>query len=958
MAAAAAPPPDLAALQELERRQLTGDPSITPEIGAQIKAKMAAYRQQGLAKPLVNPAVDAMKVSDFGTLLDTIDKADSHVGMTTAGFGGSLFQGIPGSSARDLQSTITSLKANLAFDKLQAMRAASPTGGAIGQVSDTEEKMLSSSVAALDQSQSQDQLKENLANVRKHYTAYIKSLGLDVSKDPKTGSNIVAPLAAAQPVANGGGNDTPGGGKPPPLDPEGVGNIGFADHAHMEANSLPEGAQDFQRQLTDKINSGELKTADDVVAFGRASKLNEGRGFDVNKDQAQAYFDYVKKGGKSGADVQTPQFKTFDISADRGKGGVAESGKAFLRGIPNVVGMDDELAAVGDTFQGGSLRDNLARERAIRDYDEEHHWLARDAGTLATAFAIPTGAPGVARAAGVEALRGGEGMVAARAAARQAFAQRSAVEGAGLAGAYGVGSSDGNIGDRLVSGGLDAATGAATAYGLTRVGGKLGIGGKGPPPNTVGPSNGRDVAAAADHLNIPVMPADVGGATTGRLTAGAAQSPFGASVIAKAADATVDASRAARNDIAANVGTVSDAEGAGEAVQRGADAMRKGSGLRGGRLYDKAETLAGGAKVQAPTAVAALDKHITDLSEMGNTNAPALKVLNGLKSDLVDAAGRPRQLSIQALRQLRTNTRDRIMQEGLRGSDLERRVGEILDGVGSDIAGGLTAAGKPDAAAAYKVADAFWKDRVDQIDNVLAPIIGKKGDKGATATFEAVERLAGPRGDPKRLARLMAAMPDDEANSVRATIISRLGQAVANKQNAEGDVFSPDTFLTNWNKLSNRSRAVLFDPKTRAALDDLAKVTGGTKAAQKYAGFSNTGAINAVNKTSTGLTVAAGALLTGHPLIAAAAASPAIGQYITAKMMTSPLMVRWLTRAPANTAAMRDHISKLAGIAARNPQMAGEIGSLEKALLSAVNDNIPATGRVAASPDKGPDREQ
>lgn len=41
------------ALQELERRMMTGDPSITPEIGAKVKAKLDAYRRQGVVKPLL-----------------------------------------------------------------------------------------------------------------------------------------------------------------------------------------------------------------------------------------------------------------------------------------------------------------------------------------------------------------------------------------------------------------------------------------------------------------------------------------------------------------------------------------------------------------------------------------------------------------------------------------------------------------------------------------------------------------------------------------------------------------------------------------------------------------------------------------------------------------------------------------------------------------------------------------
>ena len=48
-------PKETDALLELERRGLTGDPSITPEIKAKVKAKLDAYRQQGLLKPFGKP---------------------------------------------------------------------------------------------------------------------------------------------------------------------------------------------------------------------------------------------------------------------------------------------------------------------------------------------------------------------------------------------------------------------------------------------------------------------------------------------------------------------------------------------------------------------------------------------------------------------------------------------------------------------------------------------------------------------------------------------------------------------------------------------------------------------------------------------------------------------------------------------------------------------------------------
>ena len=79
----------------------------------------------------------------------------------TTGFG-SVLAGIPGTDANNLSSLLETIKANIGFDKLQAMREASPTGGALGQVAIQELVALQASLGALQQSQTQDQFISNL----------------------------------------------------------------------------------------------------------------------------------------------------------------------------------------------------------------------------------------------------------------------------------------------------------------------------------------------------------------------------------------------------------------------------------------------------------------------------------------------------------------------------------------------------------------------------------------------------------------------------------------------------------------------------------------------------------------------------------------------------------------------------------------------------------------------------
>lgn len=104
-------------------------------------------------------------------IISKVDQAFARVGSFSAGLGASLSR-IPGSSAKDLETDLTTIKANLGFAELQAMRQASPTGGALGAIAVQELEALQSTLASLEQGQSPAQLRRNLLEVRRHYSAW------------------------------------------------------------------------------------------------------------------------------------------------------------------------------------------------------------------------------------------------------------------------------------------------------------------------------------------------------------------------------------------------------------------------------------------------------------------------------------------------------------------------------------------------------------------------------------------------------------------------------------------------------------------------------------------------------------------------------------------------------------------------------------------------------------------
>jgi hypothetical protein len=101
----------------------------------------------------------------------------------TAGIGGSLLSGVPGTGARDFKALVDTVRANVGFDKLQAMREASPTGGALGQVAVQEIAYLQATIANLEQSQSPEQLEDNLRRVKNAYLDIIHGPGKGPDRD-------------------------------------------------------------------------------------------------------------------------------------------------------------------------------------------------------------------------------------------------------------------------------------------------------------------------------------------------------------------------------------------------------------------------------------------------------------------------------------------------------------------------------------------------------------------------------------------------------------------------------------------------------------------------------------------------------------------------------------------------------------------------------------------------------
>jgi hypothetical protein len=107
-----------------------------------------------------------------GTVVRSIDRAEELMRtstLPTTGFLGERFANIGGTGARDLRANLDTIRANIGFDQLNQMRQASPTGGALGNVSNQEINYLQAVLGSVDQSQSAGELQRNLRRLREAY---------------------------------------------------------------------------------------------------------------------------------------------------------------------------------------------------------------------------------------------------------------------------------------------------------------------------------------------------------------------------------------------------------------------------------------------------------------------------------------------------------------------------------------------------------------------------------------------------------------------------------------------------------------------------------------------------------------------------------------------------------------------------------------------------------------------
>jgi hypothetical protein len=359
------------------------------------------------------------------------------------------------------------------------------------------------------------------------------------------------------------------------------------------------------------------------------------------------------------------------------------------------------------------------------------------------------------------------------------------------------------------------------------------------------------------------------------------------------------------DDLADSMAGATSAEKAGRAVQTGIKSFSERFRARGDQLYGELDR-----HVPQDTAVninntrAALSELTAKIQGAEQTSSlltnPRLKAISdALEGDL----SATNTIPYEAVKALRTRVGKLVGQPELVSeipkAEIRRLYGALSEDMGSAARQVDTQLGSSAASAAFDRANQYWSAGLKRID-VLDDVISAHG--GPEAIFKAT--LSGTREGATTLRAVMQSLPEDAQKTLTATVIRRLGIAKPGAQNEMGDIFSTETFLTNWNSLSPQAKSALFDRYGAGfsqSMDRVARVASNLREGSKV--FANPSGTN----QAIGLTAAVGAffgsLFSGNWPVAAGVASGVGGANVTARLMSNPDFVKWLaktTTAPAS----------------------------------------------------------
>lgn len=255
-----------------------------------------------------------------------------------------------------------------------------------------------------------------------------------------------------------------------------------------------------------------------------------------------------------------------------------------------------------------------------------------------------------------------------------------------------------------------------------------------------------------------------------------------------------------------------------------------------------------------------------------------------------------------------------------------------------------------DALRAMRQRDAF----ISQYKQAEEPILNEALKKDVDKVFAWAK--SGVKGGGDRIRRLRGSMAAEEWDDVASGYLYQLGRVRGGQGGPGAESFSMNTFLTNWNDMDPMARKAMWGG-TRyqdlwAPLNRLARVSGAFRLAERQGmNVSKTAAHNFWNNLFSGSLFASGGAI-GYAVADAPGAAvgmtmPVVAPWATARLLTSPKFVRWLTRAypdALNYNAMSGHLARLMTTAKADPELLPALEEFTRGVTAAYTQNEQQNG--------------
>jgi len=249
-------------------------------------------------------------------------------------------------------------------------------------------------------------------------------------------------------------------------------------------------------------------------------------------------------------------------------------------------------------------------------------------------------------------------------------------------------------------------------------------------------------------------------------------------------------------------------------------------------------------------------------------------------------------LPYEAVQKLRT-----MIGHELEGSSL---LSDVPRSKWNQVYGALTkdmeaAATTPAQKRALNRANMYYRTRINRLE-LLDSVIRKNG--GPEKVYRSV--MQGSYDGGTILRTVMRSLPTEGKRAMTAAVIRRMGLALPGRQNAGGDRFSVDTFLTNWGRVSPQAKNALFDSYGSSFRRDMDRIARVAETIKEGKGVLANPSGTARQATAFGYWISLlGSIGLGRFETTAALASGGLTANTVARAMTNPRFVQWLANSTA-----------------------------------------------------------